>query len=67
MNKPRAGLHAGLAALLVLLGSLAAPAQAAQVLKIATIAPEGSGWMREMRACAAALKERTEGRVELKF
>lgn len=67
MNKPRSGLHAVLAALLVLLGSLAAPAQAAQVLKIATIAPEGSGWMREMRACAAALKERTEGRVELKF
>ena len=67
MNKPNMGLRAGLAALLALLGGLAAPAQAAQVLKIATIAPEGSGWMREMRACAAALKERTEGRVELKF
>ena len=36
-------------------------------LKIATVAPEGSGWMREMRAGSAALKERTAARVELKF
>jgi TRAP-type C4-dicarboxylate transport system substrate-binding protein len=36
-------------------------------LKIATVAPEGSAWMREMRAAAAAVKERTEGRVRLKF
>lgn len=64
MNKRNPWLCAGLVALLALLG---APAHAAQVLKIATIAPEGSGWMREMRASAATLKERTEGRVELKF
>lgn len=42
------------------------PSQAA-VLKIATIAPEGSEWMKEHRAAAAAIAERTEGRVELKF
>lgn len=39
----------------------------AATLKIATLAPEGSGWMREMRAGAAAIKERSAGRVELKF
>lgn len=59
----RAGLAAGIAVLAL----LAAPARAAQVLKIATIAPEGSSWMREMRAAAAEIKQRTEGRVELKF
>lgn len=64
MNQRNPCLCAAIAVLLALFG---APAQAAQVLKIATIAPEGSGWMREMRASAAMLKERTEGRVELKF
>jgi TRAP-type C4-dicarboxylate transport system substrate-binding protein len=39
----------------------------AATIKIATVAPEGSGWMREMRTGAAAVKERTGGRVELKF
>ncbi len=39
----------------------------AATLKVATLAPEGSGWMREMRAGAATIKERTEGRVEMKF
>jgi len=36
-------------------------------IKIATIAPENSQWMTEMRAAAAAIKERTEGRVIVKF
>lgn len=42
------------------------PASAA-VLKIATIAPEGSEWMVEHRAAAKKIKELTEGRVSLKF
>lgn len=46
---------------------LAAPVGAATTLKIATLAPDGSGWMREMRAGAQAVKERTQGRVELKY
>ena len=46
--------------------ALPAPAMAA-VLKIATIAPEGSQWMREMRSSAAAIKERTDGRVIVKY
>ncbi|MFY2764798.1 TRAP transporter substrate-binding protein DctP [Arenimonas sp. MALMAid1274] len=46
--------------------ALAMPA-AAQVIKIATLAPEGSAWMREMRAAAAEVKQGTAGRVEVKF
>lgn len=42
-------------------------ASAATTLKIATITPEGSQWMTEMRAGAAEIKERTEGRVEVKY
>ena len=35
--------------------------------KVATIAPEGSFWMQEMRAGAAEIKQRTSGRVVLKL
>jgi len=51
-------------ALLVLFGSSLADAA---VLKIATVAPEGSEWMQAMRDGAAVIKERTEGRVQLKY
>jgi len=36
-------------------------------LKIATLAPDGTSWMEEMRRGADAISQRTEGRVELKF
>jgi TRAP-type C4-dicarboxylate transport system substrate-binding protein len=39
----------------------------AQTIKIATIAPESSSWMKDMRAGAAAIEENTEGRVKFKF
>ena len=39
----------------------------AQTLKIATIAPEGSAWMADMRKGSAEIRERTSGRVEIKF
>jgi TRAP-type C4-dicarboxylate transport system substrate-binding protein len=39
----------------------------AQTLKIATIAPEGSSWMHDMRAGAKAIENATEGRVKFKF
>jgi len=42
------------------------PARAEQ-FKIATVAPEGSGWIDSMRAAATEVKERTEGRVTFKF
>jgi TRAP-type C4-dicarboxylate transport system substrate-binding protein len=39
----------------------------AKTLKIATLAPAGTNWMKEMKAGAKLIKERTEGRVKLKF
>lgn len=49
-------------ALLAALGS----AHAA-TLKIATIVPDGTAWMNEFKKAAAEVKEKTEGRVKLKF
>lgn len=46
--------------------SLLAPAQA-QTLKIATLAPEGSSWMRELRTAAAEVKSGSAGRVDIRF
>jgi len=40
---------------------------AAQNFKIATIAPEGSDWMKDMRAGADAIEKSTQGRVTFKF
>lgn len=54
-----------LAALLAALLAVA-PARA-QTLKIATVTPEGSAWMRDMRAAAAEVAERTGGQVKVKF
>lgn len=51
---------------LVLSLLLAAPATA-QVVKIATLAPDGSAWMRELRAASAEVKKGTAGRVDVKF
>lgn len=45
---------------------LALPAAAVEV-KIATVAPEGSEWMREHRAAGDEIKARTDGRVVFKF
>ncbi len=39
----------------------------AQTLKIATLAPEGSFWMVEMRAAAKEIEESTDGRVKFRF
>lgn len=47
----------------LMLGSIANAA----VLKIATVTPEGSQWMKDMRNSAAEIKERTEGRVQIKY
>lgn len=45
---------------------LTMPALAVE-LKIATVAPEGSSWMRSMRAAAVEIREATQDRVILKF
>ena len=39
----------------------------AAVLKIATVTPEGSQWMTDMRDSAKEIKERTDGRVQIKY
>lgn len=36
-------------------------------LKLATVAPEGSGWMKELRAAGLQVRDRTGGRVNIKF
>jgi len=53
--------------LAILLSGYAPTAAEATVLKIATIAPEGSQWMQEMRKGADEIKTRTAGRVAVKF
>jgi len=45
---------------------IALPAQAL-TFKIATIAPDGTAWMNEMRKGADEIKQRTEGRVKFRF
>jgi len=42
------------------------PVEAIEI-KVATVAPDGSGWMRAMRAGAAEIRDRTNGRVAIKF
>jgi len=49
---------------LLLLNSSIANARA---FKIATISPDGTFWMQEMRAGAKEIKQKTQGRVEFKF
>jgi len=49
---------------LLLLNSSIANARA---FKIASISPDGTFWMQEMRAGAEEIKQKTQGRVEFKF
>ena len=51
----------------VLFLALTAPEAFAQTFKIATIAPEGSSWMKDMKSGAKAIEEHTDGRVKFKF
>ncbi|MEE4245332.1 MAG: TRAP transporter substrate-binding protein DctP [Kangiellaceae bacterium] len=39
----------------------------AATLKVATLSPEGSSWMKKMRASAKQIEQKTEGRVKIKF
>lgn len=39
----------------------------AATLKIATVAPEGTAWMKEMRDAAERIKQQTDGRVLFKY
>jgi len=46
---------------------LSAPAFSAVTLKIATATPDGTQWMKDMRASAKEIKARTDGRVAIKY
>ena len=52
---------------LIILALLVSGLANAAVLKIATVAPEGSSWMKDMRASAKEIQELTEGRVQIKY
>ncbi len=39
----------------------------AATLKIATVVPNGSSWMKEMKAAAKEVKKKTDGRVKIKY
>ncbi len=47
--------------------SLSSPVVLSKTIKIATLSPEGTFWMKQMRAGAKEIKERTQGRVKFKF
>jgi len=56
----------GLASVLLAAFCIIAPVEAIEI-KVATVAPDGSGWMRAMRVGAAEIRDRTHGRVTIKF
>ena len=51
----------------MLLSAFCAAQVSAADLKIATVLPENTQWMKDMRAGAAEIRELTDGRVNLKF
>ncbi len=55
--------------LLAVCALIAWPLSAAEaaVLKIATVSPDGTDWMNKMRAGAAEIEKRTNGRVQFRF
>jgi TRAP-type C4-dicarboxylate transport system substrate-binding protein len=53
--------------LIVFLVLLPFGVQAEQTFKIATLAPDGSSWMNDIRAAADEIAARTEGRVSFRF
>ncbi|MCU7946801.1 MAG: TRAP transporter substrate-binding protein DctP [Candidatus Thiodiazotropha sp. (ex Cardiolucina cf. quadrata)] len=52
---------------MILLFTLVPLSHANTTLKIATLAPDGTTWMKEMRAAAKQIKQKTDGRVKIRF
>ena len=50
-----------------ILAVMLAPTAFAKTIKIATISPEGSSWVTEMRKAAEAISQATDNRVTLRF
>lgn len=67
MSLAKECLGAAMKILLALTACAVAFPLGAAELKVATLAPDGSQWMRSMRAGGERIKERTAGRVVLKF
>lgn len=53
--------------LFLCVAAITAPQTLATTFKIATVAPDGSSWMNEMRAAAREIQQRTDGRVVFRF
>ena len=53
--------------LVTLVTLLGASTGSALTVKIATVSPDGSTWMKTLRAAGKSVEERTQGRVKLKF
>ena len=51
----------------VIAGLMLAPATHAVTLKLATLSPEGSGWMKVLRKHAGNIEQRTNGEVKFKL
>ncbi|MGE0623027.1 MAG: TRAP transporter substrate-binding protein DctP [Pseudomonadales bacterium] len=62
---PKAAFRTGW--ILLLLGCLLGGQAQAVTFKVATLSPDGSGWMKMLREGAAEVAERTDGRVTFKF
>jgi TRAP-type C4-dicarboxylate transport system substrate-binding protein len=58
--------HHHILVLLIIL-FLIAPGAQAYTFKIATLAPDGTTWMKEIRAAAQTIAQRTDDRVQFKF
>ena len=52
---------------LIMLFILTPASHANTTLKIATLAPDGTSWMKEMRAAAKQINQQTNGRVKIRF
>lgn len=59
--------HRALMPMLAVLLGLLTGASDALTLKFATVAPEGTAWMTEMRAAAERIEQRTGGAVSIKY
>ncbi len=47
--------------------TIGSPVVLSKTLKVATLSPDGTFWMKQMRVGAKEIKKRTEGRVKFKF
>lgn len=64
---PRSRFHSLLSSAIASLLFIVAGISGAETLKIATVVPDGSSWLVEMRKAGDEIEQRTAGRVKLKF